>query len=57
MINTTYTWMRSSDGQNRIYYQDGGRTYFRVFGIPTTSDIAFEFLNNANSSLILLYKV
>jgi hypothetical protein len=45
-------WNESTDNQARIYFQPNGRTYFRGVGTPTTSDNAFEFMNN-NYQVIL----
>ena len=32
----TNVWNYSSDGKQRIYFQDSGRTYFQGYGTPTT---------------------
>jgi hypothetical protein len=44
-------WIYSSDGKQRIYFQNNNKTIFQGYGAPTGSDNAFEWRNAAGTSI------
>jgi hypothetical protein len=43
-------WTYSSEGKQRIYFADEGRTYFQASGYPTLYDNIFEFWNSTETT-------
>ena len=43
-------WTYSSEGKQRIYFAEEGRTYFQASGYPTLYDNIFEFWNSTETT-------